>query len=122
MVHVRIVSEPWSGLSFLGQIFNQLPNVTQVDTIVAGLVAKDLRHKATEAYHRSAVQNILEDNSLVFITIVDREARAPVFAWISHARSLKKKSQSIINSGFFCSEIMSPPGIKFFKKDKLNIF
>lgn len=61
MVHVRIVSEPWFGLSFLGQIFNQLPNVTQVDTIVAGLVAKDLRRKATEAYHCRAVQYILED-------------------------------------------------------------
>ena len=61
MVNVRIVSKHWSGLSFLGQIFNQLPNVTQVDTIVAGLVAKDLRRKATEAYHRSAVQYILED-------------------------------------------------------------
>ena len=61
MVHVRIVSESWSGLSFLGQIFNKLLNVTQVDIIEAGLVSKDLRHTATEAYHRSAVQYILED-------------------------------------------------------------
>lgn len=48
-------------LNVLGQIFNQHSKLTQVDVIVAGLVAKDLIHNETEAYHCSAVQYILED-------------------------------------------------------------
>lgn len=48
-------------LNVLGQIFNQHSKLTQVDVIVAGLVAKDLIHNDTEAYHCSAVQYILED-------------------------------------------------------------
>ena len=48
-------------INVLGQIFNQNPNLTRVDVIVAGLVAKDLIHNETEAYHCSGVQYILED-------------------------------------------------------------
>ena len=48
-------------INVLGQIFNQHPFLTQIDVIVAGLVAKDLIRNETEAYHCSAVQYILED-------------------------------------------------------------
>ena len=48
-------------INVLGQIFNQHTFLTQIDVIVAGLVAKDLIGNDTEAYHCSAVQYILED-------------------------------------------------------------